>query len=354
MQAFQNEFDLQPAAFKTAAHAFHDAGYALGSYALSMDSARKAAALALEVFQRGVRAARDAHAAASAASAGLLPTSGPLDLRSQPAGLQDRLTGIEKLDAARHQLDRAGSDAARMLRDAMALAPRQVTTLQHAANFFATNPSALLNQEKVDFAAGGARAAADMTVLAATVAMPTPRSVLGMNHLESQLDDLERKHGVNPRSGWHTGGSILLPAVASPGIGAFLSRLGSKATTALAPKAALEVAGAEASAYASALRAAEGRTPTAAAASVDRKSGSVFTGHSAEAVDVPAPLRALLPDPTREPWSATNCAEVAAASKALQSGARLEDLTFYTVRTKSGQYFPPCANCSTWLPGATQ
>jgi uncharacterized protein YukE len=222
-RAFQDEFDLQPAAFKTAAHAFHDVGYALGSYAIAFDSARKTAALALEIFQRGVRTAHDAHAAASAVSGGLLPTSGPLDLRREPAGLQDRLAGIEKLDAARHQLDRAGTDAARKLREVMALAPRQVTALQHATNFFATDPTSLLNQEKIDFAAGGARAAADMAILGTTLATPTPHSVLRINHLEAKLNDLEWKHGANPRSGYHTGGAIIIPTAATLGVGSLMT-----------------------------------------------------------------------------------------------------------------------------------
>jgi len=121
-QAFQDEFERQPAAFKNAALAFHDAGFSLGSHAISMYSARQSAGAALQVFQRGVRAAHDAQSVA--AVVGGLPTSGPLNLRTQPAGLQDRFTGIEKLDAARQQLQRFGSLAARKLREAIAAAPR--------------------------------------------------------------------------------------------------------------------------------------------------------------------------------------------------------------------------------------
>jgi len=78
-QAFQDEFELQPAAFKNAALAFHDAGFALGSHAISMYSARQSVGAALQVFQRGVRAAHDAQSVA--AVVGGLPTSGPLNLR---------------------------------------------------------------------------------------------------------------------------------------------------------------------------------------------------------------------------------------------------------------------------------
>ena len=65
---------------------------------------------------------------------GLQP-SGPLDLRAALVGLQDRLSGIEKLDAARDHLNQPVSKAARTLRDAMATAPQRVTAAEHAVNF---------------------------------------------------------------------------------------------------------------------------------------------------------------------------------------------------------------------------
>ena len=36
----------------------------------------------------------------------------------------------------------------------------------------------------------------------------------------------------------------------------------------------------------------------------------------------------------------------------IAAGASLDDLIVWTVRTRTGEYFPPCANCSTWLPGS--
>jgi len=114
---------------------------------------------------------------------------------------------------------------------------------------------------------------------------------------------------------------------------------------------AVTTARVEAQAFAAALRVADGRTPAAAAAAVDRQTGNVFLGHSGETIEVPVSLRSRLPDPSLEPWSATNCAEVAAYSRALSGGASFDDLTVWTVRTRTGEYFPPCDNCSTWLPG---
>lgn len=136
-----------------------------------------------------------------------------------------------------------------------------------------------------------------------------------------------------------------------PGVGE--AAVSARATEAgvIASRAA-ETAQAEAEAYAAALRAAEGRTPTAASAAVDARTGNVYLGHSGGAAEVPPALRSQLPDPSLEPWSATNCAEVAACSRALQGGASLDDLAVWTVRTRTGEYFPPCANCSTWLPGS--
>lgn len=76
--------------------------------------------------------------------------------------------------------------------------------------------------------------------------------------------------------------------------------------------------------------------------------GSEIAG---ESIAVPDVLKSRLPNPTREPWSVTNCAKVAACSKAINAGANLEDLVTYTVRTKTGEFFAPCENCKVWLPG---
>ena len=94
--AFQSEFQLQPTAFASAATAMDDAGYALGSYGIAFHSAREAAGIALETFQRGVRAGLAARAAAkiiAAPAGGLLPTTqlgGPARRTGRAAGPTDR------------------------------------------------------------------------------------------------------------------------------------------------------------------------------------------------------------------------------------------------------------------------
>ena len=73
-----------------------------------------------------------------------------------------------------------------------------------------------------------------------------------------------------------------------------------------------------------------------------------MTSNSANSDD---PLASKLPDPSYEPWTADNCAEVSACGRAIAAGVRLQDLEVYPVGTRRGTYAPPCRNCSTWLPG---
>ncbi|WP_295702779.1 putative T7SS-secreted protein, partial [Lapillicoccus sp.] len=213
--AFQAQFQLQPAAFADAATAMDDAGYAVGSYGIAFHSAREAAAIALETFQRGVRArlaARTAAAAASAAAGGVggfMPTSGPVDLRDEPAGLQDRLTGVEKLSAARQALLQAGERATTTVREAMAHAPEQVTALEHGANFM----SGGWNQERTDFTVGAARGMLDLSGQA-TFPVVAP---LVMNPVNQALDDLEWRWNIGSGSGFHQAGAIVIPAIATGG-----------------------------------------------------------------------------------------------------------------------------------------
>jgi hypothetical protein len=110
--------------------------------------------------------------------------------------------------------------------------------------------------------------------------------------------------------------------------------------------------------YAALLRAAKAsgsfdkRLPTAVSAVVDRTTGRVVgLGYSGEMTGAPSELEGLLPSPSREPWAPWNCAEPAACSKAIASGSNLQNLTVVTVRTRTGEVFPPCDNCSAWLPG---
>lgn len=66
---------------------------------------------------------------------------------------------------------------------------------------------------------------------------------------------------------------------------------------------------------------------------------------------MPPELAARLPKQSLERWAVTNCAEVAACAKAIRDGAKLKNLTVVTIRTKTGEIFPPCRNCTTWVPG---
>lgn len=215
-QAFEAEFQLQPAAFGVAATAMRVAGYALGSYAIAFDSARHGAGIALETFQRGVRTGLTARAAANLAVGGLLLTSGPADLHAESAGLEDRLTGVEKLDAAREALRAAGDRAAESLRGAMADAPQQVSALEHAANFsYGLCVPWVWNQEKGDFYAGGARGLLELGVLAA---MPVAGPIV-MAPVNEALDDLEWRWNIGSHSGFHKTGAFVIPTVATWGVG---------------------------------------------------------------------------------------------------------------------------------------
>lgn len=207
--AFHREFRLQPAAFLAAASAFHTAGYALGSYVIALDSAREAAAVAVATFQRGVRDAVAARAAAS--PVGAVPAGGPLDLRAEPAGMQDRLAAVEKLAASRDAVDRAGETTADTLRAAVADAPAQVTALQHLGSFLGgvINPFAA-SPEREELLAGGARGLLDTAWSASTPGI----GLLMPNPWGARLDDLEWKAGVNPLTGWHTAGAVVLPMAA--------------------------------------------------------------------------------------------------------------------------------------------
>lgn len=114
----------------------------------------------------------------------------------------------------------------------------------------------------------------------------------------------------------------------------------------------------DATAYHSAREAARERlrgpkpVPVASSAAVDRTTGRVVgIGHARDNPRIPEDLRQVLPATSLERWSVTNCSEVSAASSAINSGSRLEDLVIRTVKTKEDVEFAPCRNCQTWLPG---
>lgn len=228
--AFEAEFQLQPAAFTAAATAMRDAGYAVGSYGIAFHSARESAGIALETFQRGVRAALASRAVASTAAGGagvFLPTSGPVDLRDEPAGLQDRLAGVEKLTAVREALLAAGDRATTTVREAMSTAPRQVTALEHGAHFAA---GGVWTSEKADFWAGGGRGLLDLGVQA-TVPFVGP---LVMSPVNRALDGQEWRWNIGSGSGFHQAGALVIPAVATWGGGGVAAGVEARAPRLLA------------------------------------------------------------------------------------------------------------------------
>ena len=101
---------------------------------------------------------------------------------------------------------------------------------------------------------------------------------------------------------------------------------------------AANTARAAAEAEAAALRQAGGRLPTATSAAVDMTTGRVFTGTSGESVTVPEALRSRLPDPSIEPWSAANCAEVA-ASATMGNSASIESAGVAAKTVRPGATF---------------
>lgn len=66
--------------------------------------------------------------------------------------------------------------------------------------------------------------------------------------------------------------------------------------------------------------------------------GRVFTGTSGESVTVPEALRSRLPDPSIEPWSAANCAEVA-ASATMGNSASIESAGVAAKTVRPGATF---------------
>lgn len=119
--------------------------------------------------------------------------------------------------------------------------------------------------------------------------------------------------------------------------------------------AAQQLALRDALAYADDASRRTGQKPTVVAVAVDPNTSTSYRGVSREIVDVPPQLRARLPDPRIEDWPADNCAAVAAASRAVQAGSRLDDLVIVAVRRSQradGVPEPPCGNCRTWVPGA--
>ena len=94
--------------------------------------------------------------------------------------------------------------------------------------------------------------------------------------------------------------------------------------------------------------------PTATAAVKDSETGKIYTDISGK----PHPklnkaLKDNEPNPSKEPWAPCNCAETKAANQAVNDGAKVKNLQYHTVYTKTGNSMPPCKNCQETLKGAT-
>ena len=205
---FRDEFGLQPGRFSAAARSFDVACAALGRYAATLLSAQLAAGRARDLFAEGMRAA------AATVGGPLGVDAGPLEVLTSPAGLQQRLAAVELLERVRADVDRAGNEAAETLRNAMACAPEPTSAWQHAWNFLLAPPWEL-NQERRDWAAGAAVGILDTVVLATN---PLPVALWVGATSKPQVNAFERRFGVDPRSGFHTAGAVVVPTVLTGGV----------------------------------------------------------------------------------------------------------------------------------------
>ena len=213
---FRDEFGLQPGRFSAAARSFDAACAALGQYAATLLSAQLAAGRARDLFAEGMRAA------AATVGGPLGVDAGPLEVLTSPAGLQQRLAAVELLERVRADVDRAGNEAAETLRSAMASAPEPTSPWQHAWNFLLAPPWEL-NQERRDWAAGAAVGILDTVVLATN---PLPVALWVGATSKPQVNAFERRFGVDPRSGFHTAGAVVVPTILTGAVGSAPARVG--------------------------------------------------------------------------------------------------------------------------------
>ena len=200
---FRDEFGLQPGRFSAPAGSFDSACSALGRYAATLLSAQLAACRARDLFAEGMRAA------AAAVGGPLGVDAGLLDVGLSPVGREQRLAAVELLERVRADVDRAGNEAAETLRTAMASAPEPVKAWQRAWNLVLAPPWEL-NQERRDWAAGAAVGILDTAVLATN---PFPVALWVGATSKPQINAFEWRLGVDPRSGLHTAGAVVVPTV---------------------------------------------------------------------------------------------------------------------------------------------
>jgi hypothetical protein len=167
------------------------------------------------MFAEGLRAA-------AAGGGPLAVDAGPMEVLTSPAGLQQRLAAVELLERVRADVDRAGNEAAETLRNAMACAPEPTSAWQHAWNFLLAPPWEL-NQERRDWAAGAAVGILDTVVLATN---PLPVALWVGATSKPQVNEFERRFGVDPGSGFHTTGAVVVPTVLTGAVGSVPARVG--------------------------------------------------------------------------------------------------------------------------------
>ena len=213
---FRDEFGLQPGRFSAAAAAFDTACAALGRYAATLLSAQLAAVRARDLFAEGLRSA------AALVGGPLGVDAGPLDLLTSPAGREQRLAAVELLERVRADVDRAGHEAADTLRGAMVATPEPVSAWQHAWNFLLAPPWDL-NQERRDWAAGAAVGVLDTIVLATN---PLPVALWVGATSKPQVNAVEWRLGIDPRSALHTAGAVVVPTILTGAVGSAPARVG--------------------------------------------------------------------------------------------------------------------------------
>lgn len=98
-----------------------------------------------------------------------------------------------------------------------------------------------------------------------------------------------------------------------------------------------------------------GRRPAKTSAAIDRKTGKIYQDDSGYPMptqeEIHPTLRDRIPNPSLvEKHVPENCAEFKAANKALNDGAKLEDIDIYTINRQKNP-IPRCKNCEKTTDG---
>ena len=96
--------------------------------------------------------------------------------------------------------------------------------------------------------------------------------------------------------------------------------------------------------------------PRAVSVAVDIETGDIYQGKSKERPkDINQALLEQMPDESLTKWTVNNCAEISAVNKALQNGAKMENLVVATLcldwKTVTFTSFSACSNCRISLSG---